>query len=199
MAEQLSESYLDKLKTAIKTSRAGDKARAAGNWFREKVRQASASVKMQSVTPDQLLRRQDPANVVLGKMFFYKYDPKWQKKLPYWDMYPLVFPFETTKNGFYGLNLHYIPPQDRATLMDQLKRYASNKKFDQSTELNLTYNLFKNYGRAVPCVKRYLFSHIRSNTVKIDADEWEIAIFLPVERFQKQSKSVVYKDSRRYY
>ena len=25
--------------------------------------------------------------------------------------------------------------------------------------------------------------HIVSNTVRIDADEWEVAIFLPVERF----------------
>jgi hypothetical protein len=35
--------------------------------------------------------------------------------------------------------------------------------------------------------------------VRINADEWEIAIFLPVERFQKQKKSVVWNDSREYY
>ena len=39
MAE-LQEGFLDKLKTAIKTSTAGAKARAAGDWFREKARQA---------------------------------------------------------------------------------------------------------------------------------------------------------------
>ena len=199
MAEAINEGLLDKLKTAIKTSTAGAKARAAGDWFREKVKQAGASAKMKAVTPNQLLRRQPDDNILLGKMFFYKYDPKFAKKLPYWDMYPLVFPFEKAPGGFYGLNLHYIPPRDRAVLMDNLNQYASNNKYDQTTRLELSYRLLKRYGRAVPCVKRYLGDRIVSQTVRIDADEWEIAIFLPVERFQKASKGEVWKDSRRFY
>ena len=199
MAEITQEGFLDTLKSAIKTSKAGAKARAAGDWFREKVKQASASARMRAVTPAQLLKREEEGSATLGKMLFYKYDPKFAKKLPYWDMYPLVFPFEKAKGGFYGLNLHYIPPRDRAVLMDELKEYATNNKYDATTRLKITYDLLKGYGRAVPCVKRYLGSHVQSNTVRINADEWEIAIFLPVERFQKQKKSVVWNDSRKYY
>ena len=199
MAEITQEGFLDTLKSAIKTSSATAKARAAGDWFREKVKQASASTRMRAVTPAQLLKRQEEGSATLGKMLFYKYDPKFAKKLPYWDMYPLVFPFEKAKGGFYGLNLHYIPPRDRAILMDQLKEYATNNKYDATTRLKITYNLLKGFGRAVPCVKRYLGTNIRSNTVRINADEWEIAIFLPVERFQKEKKSVVWNDSRKYY
>ena len=199
MAEAINEGLLDKLKTAIKTSTAGAKARAAGDWFREKVKQAGASARMKAVTPNQLLRRQPDDNILLGKMFFYKYDPKFAKKLPYWDMYPLVFPFERAPGGFYGLNLHYIPPRDRAVLMDNLNQYASNNKYDKTTRLELSYRLLKRYGRAVPCVKRYLGDRIVSQTVRIDADEWEVAIFLPVERFQKASKGTVWADSRRFY
>ena len=198
MAE-LNEGLLDKLKTAIKTSTAGAKARAAGDWFREKAKQASASAKMKAVPPNQLLKRQPDDNIMLGKMFFYKYDPKWAKKLRYWDMYPLVFPFEKAPGGFYGLNLHYIPPQHRAALMDSLNKFASNNKYDKTTKLNLSYSLLKKYGKAIPCVKRYLGNHVVSPTVRIDADEWEIAIFLPVERFQKESARTVWKDSRRFY
>ena len=198
MAE-LNEGLLDKLKTAIRTSTAGAKARAAGDWFREKVKQATSSARMQAVTPGQLLRRQPEDSIALGKMFFYKYDPKWAKKLPYWDMYPLVFPFEKAPGGFYGLNLHYIPPRDRAILMDSLNKYATNDRYDRTTRLNLSYQLLKRFGRAVPCVKRYLGDHVVSETVRIDADEWEIAIFLPVERFQKESARTVWKDSRRFY
>ena len=198
MAE-LQEGFLDTLKTAIKTSTAGAKARAAGNWFREKVKQATASTKMRAVTPNQLLRRETDGDNALGKMLFYKYDPKFEKKLPYWDMYPLVFPFEKAKGGFYGLNLHYLPPTQRATLMDQLNRYASNERYDASTRLEISYQVLKRFGRAIPCVKRYLSDHVRSNTVRIDADEWEIAIFLPVERFQKRSKSYVWSQSSEYY
>ena len=198
MAQLSQEGFLDTLKSSIKTSKATAKARAAGDWFREKVKQASASARMRAVTPTQLLKREEEGSATLGKMLFYKYDPKFAKKLPYWDMYPLVFPFEKAKGGFYGLNLHYIPPRDRAILMDQLKEYATNNKYDATTRLKITYNLLKGFGRAVPCVKRYLGTNIRSNTVRINADEWEIAIFLPVERFQKQKKSVVWNDSREY-
>ena len=199
MAQLSQEGFLDTLKSSIKTSKATAKARAAGDWFREKVKQASASARMRAVTPTQLLKREEEGSATLGKMLFYKYDPKFAKKLPYWDMYPLVFPFEKAKGGFYGLNLHYIPPRDRAVLMDELKEYATNNKYDATTRLKITYDLLKGYGRAVPCVKRYLGSNVRSNTVRINADEWEIAIFLPVERFQKQKKSVVWNDSREYY
>ena len=97
------------------------------------------------------------------------------------------------------MNIHYIPPRDRAILMDSLNQYASNDKYDKSTRLELTYGLLKRYGRAVPCVKRYLGDNVKSSTVRIDADEWEIAIFLPVERFQKESNKTVWADSRRYY
>ena len=199
MAQLSQEGFLDTLKSAIKTSSATAKARAAGDWFKEKVKQASASARMRAVTPAQLLKRQEEGSAALGKMLFYKYDPKFAKKLPYWDMYPLVFPFEKAKGGFYGLNLHYIPPRDRAVLMDELKEYATNNKYDATTRLKITYDLLKGYGRAVPCIKRYLGSNVRSNTVRINSDEWEIAIFLPVERFQKQKKSVVWNDSRKYY
>ena len=198
MAES-EQSFLDTLKSSIKTSKAGAKARAAGDWFREKVKQASASARMRAVTPTQLLKRQEATDTELGQMLFYKYDPKFAKKLPYWDMYPLVFPFEKAKGGFYGLNLHYIPPRERAVLMDELNSYVTNKKYDATTRLKLSYDLLKGFGRAVPCVKRYLGTNVRSNTVRINADEWEIAIFLPVERFQKEKKSVVWNDSRKYY
>ena len=199
MAELAQESFLDTLKSAIKTSSATAKARAAGDWFREKVKQASASARMRAVTPTQLLKRQEEGSATHGKMLFYKYDQKFAKKLPYWDMYPLVFPFEKAKGGFYGLNLHYIPPRERAVLMDELNSYVTNKKYDATTRLKLSYDLLKGFGRAIPCVKRYLGTNVRSNTVRIDADEWEIAIFLPVERFQKEKKSVVWNDSKKYY
>ena len=198
MAES-EQSFLDTLKSSIKTAGVGAKARAAGDWFREKVKQASASARMRAVTPRQLLKRQEASDTELGQMLFYKYDPKFAKKLPYWDMYPLVFPFEKAKGGFYGLNLHYIPPRERAVLMDELNSYVTNKKYDATTRLKLSYDLLKGFGRAIPCVKRYLGTNVRSNTVRIDADEWEIAIFLPVERFQKEKARVVWNDSKKYY
>ena len=67
MAELANEGLLDKLKTAIKTSNVAAKARAAGDWFREKAKQASASARMRAVTPAQLIKRQPEDNIILGK------------------------------------------------------------------------------------------------------------------------------------
>ena len=182
MAES-KESFLDTLKSAIKTSGATAKARAAGDWFREKVKQASASARMRAVTPTQLLKREEEGSATLGKMLFYKYDPKFAKKLPYWDMYPLVFPFEKAKGGFYGLNLHYLPHTLRAQFLDQLYDRTTNNKFDESTRFKLTYDLLKGIsGKPFykACYKHYLSSHVRSSFAKFDSADWEIAIFLPI-------------------
>ena len=48
-----------------------------------------------------------------------------------------------------------------------------------------------------PAVKRYRFDHIRRKVVQIQKDEEEIAIFLPLEKFRKASKSQVWSDSKR--
>ena len=106
---------------------------------------------------------------------------------------------ETKTLNLFPTEVAVPKSRDRAVLMDELKEYATNNKYDATTRLKITYDLLKGFGRAVPCVKRYLGSYVQSNTVRINADEWEIAIFLPVERFQKQKKNVVWNDSRKYY
>jgi hypothetical protein len=136
---------------------------------------------------------------VLGKMYFFTYDPKWKKELPWYDTFPLVFPIKTYSNGFLGLNFHYLNPKERAVLMDQLKSFASNKRFDESTKLLMTYQTIKSMGRARPTIHRYIGSHVQSKFVLINSDEWEVALFLPVERFKKASKKQVWAHSGGMY
>ena len=164
------------------------------DWYRDKIREFGTPK-----TLDLIRDGKQAARPFFGRLNMFIYDPKLKKKLPYYDRYPLVFPFERAEGGFYGINLHYLPPRERAVLMDQLNRYANNEKYDKTTSLQLSYNILKRFGRAVPCVKRYLGDRVTSETVRIDADEWEIAIFLPVERFQKASKATVWRDSRRFF
>ena len=51
-----------------------------------------------------------------GDMYLYLYDPKTKDALPYYDTAPLVIPFRSAKGGFYGMNLHYLPPMMRMQL-----------------------------------------------------------------------------------
>jgi len=130
---------------------------------------------------------------------FYTDDPKMKKELPYYDRFPLVFPIEKAPNGFLGINMHYLPYILRAKLMDALYQLSTNDKFDATTRLDLSYQILKGASRFKPfkpTVKRYLTSHIRSRFLYIQPNEWDIALFLPVERFQKASKQQVFKDSK---
>ena len=196
MAE-LQEGFLDKLKTAIKTSTAGAKARAAGDWFREKARQAGASARMRAVTPNQLLRRQPEDSIMLGKMFFYEYDPKFAKKLPYYDTFPLVLPLENYPDGFLGINFHYLGVTLRIKLLDRLVDFSNNTAFDESTRLIVDYSKLKNINLIKPTLHRYLSGQMKTQIRRIDADEFTIATLLPVQRFKKESAGRVWADSRK--
>jgi len=136
----------------------------------------------------------------IGFMYFYIYDPKWKKVLKYYDTFPLVIPIGYTDNGFLGLNFHYLPNLLRAKLLDELLKLKS-KTIDRGKNedyIKISYQLLQSLKGTPyqPTIKRYLWSHVRSNFVQVDFDEWEIVVFLPVEQFKKADKREVWKDSR---
>lgn len=141
-----------------------------------------------------------PTESIVGSMVLFQYNATTAKDLPYWDKFPLVFPFEITGDGMYGINMHYLPHMMRARLMDSLMTIADTPTIDAKTKLNLSYSTLQSAARNryfMPCVKRYLNSGLASRMVTIPATEWNLALFLPLERFQKASAERVYKDSQR--
>ncbi len=168
----------------------------ARNWFRDK----AAST---NVAPSTLIKR-NRAKVVgrtaVGSMYMFQYDPKLKQKLPYYDRFPLIFMIEDYSDGFLGINMHYLPPQLRARLMDALYETVNNQRYDESTKLRVSYNLLKSvakYKMFKPTVKRYLTQQVRSRFILIDPVEWDIALFLPTQRFSKASADKVWSDSRK--
>jgi hypothetical protein len=137
---------------------------------------------------------------LVGQMYMYFYEAKTKDTLPYFDRFPLVFPFAKVKGGFYGLNMHYIPLPLRAKLMDALYETANNSRYDESTKLKISYKILNGtskYEEFKPCVKRYLTTQLRSKFMYIYPSEWDIALFLPTERFQGASKTKVWSDSKK--
>ena len=53
------------------------------------------------------------SSTVIGKMYFFFYDPKHKDKLPIYDKFPLFFPIEIYPDGFLGLKLHYLSTNER--------------------------------------------------------------------------------------
>ena len=152
------------------------------DWLLGKARSANSIRKTLINAPQQ-----QSSSTIIGKMYFFSYDAKTKDKLPRWDRYPLVFPIERYNDGFLGLNLHYLSGGERIALLGQLTKYATAKNLTEKSRLRLTYDLIsrtKNLSSlSRPCIKRYLYSHVRSRFVEIPATEWDRVVQLPLEVF----------------
>lgn len=169
----------------------------AREWFRE------TAGKMNRINERELMRGEASrmtTQPLLGSMYMFYYDPKYKEELPYYDRFPLIFPYQKVKGGFMGLNLHYLPLQLRAKLMDGLYDYANNTRYDESTKLKMNYELLTRASKLhwfKPCIKHYLTQHVQSKFMYVYPSEWDIALFLPTERFVKAKKNQVWMDSKR--
>ena len=117
-----------------------------------------------------------------GIMNLFGYDPKHKDRLPYYDVFPLIFPLEPAKGGFIGLNFHYLPPLARVRFLRSLANTTTDKKFDKRTRYNINW---RNNTFMKKTAKHYLFNQVRTSFLNITAEEMAIAIFLPVARFKK--------------
>ena len=188
---------IDRIKTSLSNEGLTPRTNASRAWLRAKVKELKP-------TSDKLMtdRQRLKNKSMIGRMYFYFYDPKTKDSMPYYDRFPLVIPIERYNDGFLGLNLHYIAPKYRMTLLDKLSVTASNKTYDEKTKLRLNYKYLANASRvfeATPCIKRYLFSQIQSRFLEITADEWDIAALLPMESFVGASTSKVYAESEEQF
>lgn len=177
---------LDKL-----AAKQGDELKSA-NWYKSAVASITDRITAGKLMKDGKLTPVPNA----GVLNLFTYDPKYKKTLPYYDIFPLVLPIERIKGGFAGLNFHYLPPLLRLRLLETLQIYATNNKLDTTTTFDVSWKRVKNMPLVAPTVKKYLYSHIVSNFLKITLDQAAIACYLPVQRFQKQNESVVYRQSR---
>ena len=177
--------------------RAGVTARTkrSREWFEKKVGELS-SVSRAKVLKDTALDK--TTRTLPGSMYMYFYDPKHKKTLPYYDRFPLTIFVEPAKDGFYGLNLHYLRPDIRAEFLDQLMKLAP-KQVKQTTRITkMRYSLLqgvKKYKEFKPCFKHYLGKHVKSQFSRVPMTDWEIAIFLPTEQFVRKSKTGVWNES----
>ena len=135
-----------------------------------------------------------------GRLNMFFYDPKTKQTLPYYDKFPVIFVIDKAEGGFYGLNLHYLPPILRMKMLDGLLQYKSNSKYDETTRIIMSYAQLKRTSKLSyykPAFKHYLAAHVKSQFAEVTAPEWEIAAFLPTAQWAKGSASKVYSDSRR--
>ena len=160
-------------------------------WFEEKalsVKTGTARNKLLSADE----RYADINNQFVGNMYFFRYDPKYKATLPVYDKYPLAIVIERYTDGFLGLNMHYLTKGQRknaVVLMNDF--YAKKKPFSGTTTgKGLTnWELLMNAAGgtlgtlANKSVHRYLYTHVRSQFIRINKDEYEKAVQLPIDEW----------------
>jgi len=172
-----------------------DIAKKSRGWFNKEV------VRLRQLRPmPRKLMQQDGRSTRLlpGRLYMFNYDAKTKDKLPYYDQFPLVFPFEIQSGFFLGLNMHYLPYLLRIRLLDRMMTYASNKKMDDTTRLKFQWNTIRGSARlalAKPAVKKYLKTQVKSQFLQVAPENWNTAMMLPVERFRGATKDRVWRES----
>ena len=135
---------------------------------------------------------------LMGGLYFFVYDPKTKDALDYYDRFPLVMPLQRHEDGFLGLNLHYLPVKYRIIFMRKLMPLAIYNDEDEIKRIRITYQILeasKRYKEFKPCIKRYLYPHIKSRILAVEPQEWDTALYLPVQQFKKAPVNKVWKES----
>jgi hypothetical protein len=165
-------------------------------WFMQRLRKMSNVTSQRVLADDRLNRMKRP---LIGRMFMFLYDPKWKNTLPYYDRFPLILMVGPAEGGFYGLNLHYLSPRNRAVFFDELQSFLNNDKMNETTRFNLAYSTLSRASKLrafAPCFKHYLYKNVQSHTVEIPPSEWEIALFMPTEDFVGEKNRNIWNKSK---
>ena len=172
----------------------------AVSWMQDKIKEIRKPVPIATAITKEKDRR--TSVVRLGMMYCYYYDAKTKEDLPYWDRFPMILVLEKYEDGFLGLNLHYLPLKFRVAFLKKLTKYAQFNDENEIYRIRATYDILNATRRMAefkPCLKRYLYSHIRSRILTIKPNEWDIATMLPLQQFKKARAQTVWKESLLQY
>jgi len=146
----------------------------------------------------RFVRPVDRNKFLMGGLYFFMYDPKTKSDLPYYDKFPMVIPLKRHSDGFIGLNLHYLPIRTRIAFMKKLLPFAIYNDEDEIKRIRVTYPMLdasSRYREFKPCIKKYLYNHIKSRIIAVEPEEWDIALYLPLQQFKKAPAKEVWQES----
>lgn len=146
----------------------------------------------------RFVRPADRNKFLMGGLYFFMYDPKTKSDLPYYDKFPMVIPLKRHSDGFIGLNLHYLPIRTRIAFMKKLLPFAIYNDEDEIKRIRVTYPMLdasSRYREFKPCIKKYLYNHIKSRIIAVEPEEWDIALYLPLQQFKKAPAKEVWQES----
>tara|TARA_B100000085_G_C18527737_1_gene506569 strand:+ start:874 stop:1467 length:594 start_codon:yes stop_codon:yes gene_type:complete len=189
------------IKVLEEVRNASGEQRRSAQWYQEQVKSivgtSYAATRFQQDYAENLSNRMLP-----GRMYLINYSNpvgKGTPALPYYDMFPLILPFNIESSHITAINFHYLHPASRVILLEKLSRFKLGDT-DIQTRIRADWGILSNFARfreVRPSVKRYVKSRIKGRYLFIQPDDWTTAAVLPTEQFRGASKQKVYLDSNR--
>lgn len=165
-------------------------------WFRNLVTKNWRDIRTARMFRDKSLWA-SPLESHIGKMYFYEYKAE---SVDFYDRFPLAIiinKYEKNGNKYItALNLHWLPPVLRQAAFVSLLKLRTEKRYRPSTRMKLEWKLLENMANHElfkHCVKSYRADRFKSVMVEIPAPAWELALFLPLQRFVGGDKAEAWK------
>ena len=160
-------------------------------WFEEKALSVKSGGAARNKILDAEERFSDVSNQFVGGMYFFRYDPKHKMTLPMYDKYPLAIVIDRYTDGFLGLNTHYLTRGQRGRMVGLFNDFYTKKKLFNGIiagSAKSNWDLVQSATSGLEsfskeCVKRYLYNHVRSQFIKINKDEYDKAVQLPIDEW----------------
>ena len=160
-------------------------------WYRSKIKELAPRVTATQLLSEGKEEQKVKARPTYGMMNLFWYRPINASKLKYYDLFPIVIPFKKHRNGFTGLNFHYLSVPMRINLLERLEAFEdSGTLYSLNTEdinelLSFQWSEIKGMRGIKPTVHRYLAEYVYSNFLKIELEDMVVGALLPVEKFYK--------------
>lgn len=186
---------LEQIRTA-----GGDQRRSA-QWYQDQVKRL-VGTQYQATRFQQDYSENQTSRMLPGRMYLINYmNPvgKGTPALPYYDMFPLILPFNIESNHITAINFHYLHPVSRVILLEKLSAFKIGDT-DIQTRIRADWGILSNFARfreVKPSVKRYVKSRIKGKYLFIQPEDWTTAAVMPMEGFRGASKQQVYLESNR--
>jgi len=168
------------------------------NWFYRFTKLYVRNASFQQVAAEG----QPTTKMIPGQVYTYIYDAKFKDELPYWDAHPLILCTSVTDKGWYGINFHYMPPVARLVIFSVLMTTINNANYTDNLKLKMNWKKAVSFANTVGkhkelkhSIKQYLGSHVKSPIIKVNPEAWEMALFLPYSKFQKNQARYVWKQA----
>ena len=92
-----------------------------------------------------------------GMMNLFSYRPETAEKLRFYDIFPLAIPVARHRDGFTGINFHYLPIPARVKLLNSL---VESFKDGENEKLDMTWRNVSGLRSVRPIVRRYKAANV---------------------------------------